>query len=163
MALHVRAVVTRRATPTDAAAISALTLALTRRWIAPDCTQEGAGLLLASMGTQPTLARIQSGYRYLVAEQGTVLLGVAALQLPHHLYHLFVADAAQHQGLARRLWDALRDTDHHAMQPAGYTVNAARHSIAAYRRLGFVAEGPEQATQGIPSTPMRWRGQIDIR
>lgn len=158
MALHARDVVIRSATSADAAAISALTLTLTQRWIAPDCTREGAGLLLASMETQPTLARIQSGYRYLVAEQGTVLRGVAALQLPHHLYHLFVADAAQHQGLARRLWNALRDADHHATQPAEYTVNAACHAVAAYRRLGFVVEGPEQVAQGIPSTPMRWRG-----
>ena len=144
----------REGTPADAAAISALTTVLTSRWIASDCTPEGATTLLASMAPEATEARLRDGHRYLLAWRGDALVAVAALRLPAHLFHLFVVEDAQRQGLARRLWMALQAQ----LDPAvPVTVNASRHALAVYRRLGFEATAQERCDNGIVFTPMVWR------
>ena len=68
----------------DAAAISALVTGLSERWIAPDCTPDGASILLASMGVDATEERLRGdGYRCVVAEfERGGLVGVAALVAP---------------------------------------------------------------------------------
>ncbi|HZX78908.1 GNAT family N-acetyltransferase [Lysobacter sp.] len=107
----------------DAAAISALVTGLSERWIAPDCTPDGASILLASMGVEATAERLRGdGYRYAVAELDGQLVGVAALRRPAHLYHLFVLGHGQRGGLARRLWDRVRV---HAAPDEPTTVNAS--------------------------------------
>lgn len=147
-------IVVRAATPADAIAISALVTGLTQRWIAGDCTDEGAAKLLASMAAEPTAERLREGHRYVVAERSGEIVGVAALRLPSHLYHLFVREDAQRLGIARRLWDEVRT---HAVPFAPVTVNASRHALQVYRKLGFQAIGGEDRERGIPSTPMLWR------
>ena len=147
----------RAATVADTAAISALTMASMQRWIAGDCTAEGATALAALMTPEATRERLAGdAYRTWVAECDGAVVGVAALRFPAHLYHLFVADDAQRRGVARLLWSAVRA----AVSPGldGFTVNASRHGVEAYRRLGFVADGPETVEHGIPATPMHWRG-----
>ena len=128
-----------------------------QRWIAGDCTAEGAASLAALMTPEATRERLQGdAYRTWVAEIDGAIVGVAALRLPAHLYHLFVADRAHRRGVARRLWSAvLAQTP---VDTAGISVNASRHGLQAYRRLGFVADGPETVEHGIPATPMHWRG-----
>lgn len=147
-------IVVRDAAPADVAAISALVVGLTQRWIAGDCTAEGAAKLLDSMAEGPTAERLRDGHRYVVAERSGEIVGVAALRLPSHLYHLFVREDAQRCGIARRLWETVRA---HADPAAPVTVNASRHALEVYRRLGFQAVGEEDRERGIPSTPMVWR------
>ncbi|HRO28172.1 MAG TPA: GNAT family N-acetyltransferase [Luteimonas sp.] len=137
----------------DAIAISALTTASTRRWITRACTKTGARLLLSSMRPGPTQERLLQGYRYLVAEQDNRIVGVAAMRLPDHLYHLFVDDTVHRLGVARRLWQALLEAEPRDR----VTVNAARNAIEAYLHLGFTRDGPERISDGIPSTPMVWQ------
>ncbi len=157
MTLQADAIVVRAATVADAAAISALTLASMQRWIAGDCTPEGAASLAALMTPEATHQRLTGdAYRTWVAQRDGAIVGVAALRLPAHLYHLFVADHAQRLGIARQLWDALRRDV--PSGPDGFSVNASRQGLAAYRRLGFIADGPETVEHGIPATPMHWRG-----
>lgn len=137
----------------DAAAISALVRGLAQRWIVPDCSEEGAAALLASMSEEKTRERLQEGYRYVVAERGDRIVGVAALRLPSHLYHLFVSEDAQRLGVARCLWEAVRE---YADPAASVTVNASRHARPVYDRFGFVEVQPEQLDRGILRTPMVW-------
>ncbi|MEI2454964.1 GNAT family N-acetyltransferase [Lysobacter firmicutimachus] len=148
----------RIATAADAEAISALVLASAQHWIFPLCDVDGRAVLAASMGTEATRERLLAGHAYLVAETEGRIVGVAALRLPAHLYNLFVDDRFQRRGIARRLWSGLRA--HPLLKdawPAQITVNASRHSVGVYLRLGFEAQGEEQTRGGIPSTPMLWR------
>ena len=150
------AIVLRDATADDAAAISALVIASTRRWIAPDCTDDGIAMLVDSMVPARIEERLREGHRHVVAEQvaphhGTRIVGVAVLRLPSHLYHLFVADDMQRRGIARRLWQAVR---YHAAPDAPVTVNASLHAVEAYRRLGFEAAGPARFERGLRFVPM---------
>jgi len=147
------AIVLRDASPADAAAISALVRALTQRWIAPDCDEDGLASLLALMTPEQVQRRIDEGHRNVVAECDGRIVGVAVLRLPSHLYHLFVADDMQRRGLARALCNAVTA----AADPAvPITVNAARHAQETYRRLGFEATGPELHESGLRFVPMQW-------
>lgn len=147
------AIVLREATPADAAAISALVSSLTRRWIAPDCDDDGVALLLDGMTQERVEERLRDGHRNVVADLDGRIVGVATLRLPSHLYHLFVADDMQRRGLARALCNAVTA----AADPAvPITVNAARHAQEAYRRLGFEATGPELHESGLRFVPMQW-------
>lgn len=47
---------------------------------------------------------MQTGYRYHVAEMDAKLVGVIGIRDNVHLYHLFVAERYQRQGLAKKLW-----------------------------------------------------------
>lgn len=145
----------RVATPADADAISALTTALTARYIAGDCSDDGRARLLASMQPDPTRQRLEAGHRGWVAESvAGGVVGVACVRLPAHLYHLFVAEPAQRRGVARALLDAaLAGIGDQAFD--ALTVNASRFALPAYRRLGFEPTGDERIAFGIPSTPMR--------
>jgi GNAT superfamily N-acetyltransferase len=144
----------RDATEGDASGISALVIGLSQRWIASDCTQEGAAILLASMAEDATANRLRGdGYHYVVAELDGRLVGVAALRRPSHLYHLFVVEHMQRRGVARALWDRVRV---HAAPYEPVTVNASRVAIPVYRHLGFEPAGAERRERGIRSTPMQW-------
>ena len=69
-----------------------------------------------------------------------------------HITLLFVEAAYHRQGIARKLFEtALAGVDGGDM-----TVNASPYGVEAYRRLGFTAEKPEQLTDGICYTPMRF-------
>lgn len=108
-------------------------------------------------------ARLVEGALGLVAEAAGEVVGYAELQGAgrvlagrDHLSLLFVASEWQRRGVARRLLAGavarlrrLRDT------PTALTVNAAPGALPAYRRLGFVATGPEAAIDGIRAVPMR--------
>lgn len=154
MAATADEVVLREAVSADAEAISALVTALTRRWIAPDCDEEGIVQLIESMTAARIDERLRDGHRHVVAERDGRIVGVAALRLPSHLYYLFVAEDAQRRGLARALWDTVRT----AADPAApITVNASLHAAQAYHRLGFEATGPERRERGLRFLPMQWR------
>jgi len=146
-------IVLRDATGDDADAISALVIALTKRWIAPDCDEEGTALLLGSMAAPQVARRLREGHRHVVAELDGRIVGVAALRLPSHLYHLFVAQDVQRRGVARALWDAVREA---ADPVAPVTVNASLHALEAYRRLGFEPTGPQRHERGLRFVPMQW-------
>ena len=135
----------------DAEAMSALVITLTQRWIAPDCTQGGVARLMDSMSPARTAQRLREGHRHVVAERDRRIVGVAALRLPSHLYHLFVADDAQRCGIARRLWNEVRTS---AAPGTPITVNASLHAFDAYLRMGFEPAGPARLEDGVRSVPM---------
>jgi len=52
----------------------------------------------------------QSRYHYQLAHIDGVLAGVVAMRDNTHLFHMFVPRAMHRRGMARRLWQAARDT-----------------------------------------------------
>lgn len=144
----------RAATPDDADAISALVTALSREFIIPDLSDEGAGNLLRSMTPEATRERIAGDFRYHVAEAGGELVGFVATCHNTHLYHLFVAKSHQRRGLSRRLWEAARDTCLEAGNATRFTVNSSRYALPVYERFGFVAVSEEVDKDGVLYTPM---------
>jgi len=146
-------IVLRDATIDDADAMGTLVLALMKRWITPDCTQEGVARLVASTAPGMIVERLHEGHRHVVAQYDGRIVGVAALRLPSHLYWLFVADDMQRRGIARGLWNAVRTS---AKADAPVTVNASLHALEMYRRLGFEASASMRFEHGIRTVPMAW-------
>ncbi|HEX5658480.1 MAG TPA: GNAT family N-acetyltransferase [Polyangiales bacterium] len=142
----------RPARAADAEAISQLVSALTARHIAHAFSERARERLLSSMTPAAVRSYLLLDYRFTLAEVGAELAGVVAVKLPSHLFYLFVAEAHQQRGLARKLWDHARRTT-----PAiVWTVNAATAARPVYERLGFTTRGPIDRRGGIESLPMMW-------
>jgi GNAT superfamily N-acetyltransferase len=145
----------RVATALDHHAISALLLPLIEKFIAPDCSAEGTALLLGSMQPQAILGYLHGDYRYWLAEDAEGMLGVVAIKGSNHLYHLFVAERAQGQGLARKLWQHALAQCTERDEPDEFTVNASLYAQSMYQHFGFVAEQGPRERMGITDVPMR--------
>ena len=151
-------VVIRRGTIEDAERVSALLIALSEEFIVSEFTPKGRANFLAAHSPAVVRQRLAGDYRFYLAEDGSDLVGVAALQANRHLYYLFVAKSHQGMGLARRLWSLVRE-DSTAQGNAGkITVNASNYAVAAYERLGFRRTGPRRERNGVLYNPMRFVG-----
>ena len=145
----------RAANSADHVAISALILPLVETFIVPDCTAEGAALLRTSMQPQAILAYLHGDYRYWLAEDAKGLAGVIAVKGRNHLYHLFVAQQAQGQGLATQLWQHALAQCEASDALDQFTVNASLYAQQLYQHWGFVAEQGPRVRMGIVDVPMR--------
>lgn len=146
----------RRANTQDAPQIADLLTALTRRHIAADCTVQGLEILLGTMTFEAVLERMAGDFWHWLAVAGDKLAGVCVMRGESHLYHLFVADGFQRQGIARRLWQtALDDARRRTPGLRVFTVNASSFGRPAYERMGFVVEDEPQIVDGIRLQAMR--------
>jgi len=145
----------REAGIADAASISRLISALADHFITPDFAAEGRRELLASMTPRMIAGYLQSGYRYHVAEEGGELVAVVGMREHSHLYHLFVAETRQRQGLAMRLWKTASEDAQRRGNPGVFTVNSSLHALPFYERLGFVAQSGPVTVKGVCFVPMK--------
>jgi len=97
----------------------------------------------------------QSRYHYQLAHIDGVLAGVVAMRDNTHLFHMFVPRAMHRRGMARRLWQAARDTALATGNTAGFTLNSSLYALPLYQSLGFIATGPKVEMDGIAFVPMR--------
>jgi Acetyltransferase (GNAT) family. len=139
----------RTATIEDAAAISQLVYSLSAKYITIDFNHEGARNLLASMEATAIEGYLRSGFRYHIAEENGIVLGVIGVRENKYLYHLFVTEARQKQGLATRLWRVAREACIAAGNPGEFTVNSSRFALPFYRKLGFVQVGAPESRGGV--------------
>ena len=100
---------------------------------------------------------VACGFCYHVAESNGRILGFVGVRDNRHLYHLFVANAFQRQGVARRLWTIAREQCIAAGNPGTFTVNSSNSAVAVYERLGFVRSGPMKNNDGVLYNPMATR------
>ena len=106
---------------------------------------------------QPSIENYLSlpNYAYQLAHIDGELAGVVAMRDNTHLFHMFVPRALHRRGMARRLWQAVRDASIAGGNTTGFTVNASLYALPLYERLGFVATGPKVEMDGIAFVPMR--------
>ena len=135
----------------DAHAVSALVSKLSRRFIANELSEDGRATLLRSMTPDSVLGYLRADHRFLLAESEAQVIGVIAERLPAHLFYLFVDEGWHHCGVARDLWNRLREGTRYE-----WTVNASRYAQRAYERLGFHAVGSSTERGGVVSIPMLW-------
>lgn len=145
----------RAAVPDDALAISTLLIELTARYIAHELSPEGAKRLLGSMEETAIRRYMASGYRYHVAEAHGELAGVISVRNNQHLYHLFVAEPFQGQGLARALWLTAKSASVEAGNPGVFTVNSSRFAVGMYKNFGFIGHGEMVDQSGVIHIPMQ--------
>lgn len=79
------------------------------------------------------------------------VVGYIAIRDTSHLFHLFVDEHHQGQGIARQLWQ-------HVMQQhpsAVYTLRSSLFAVPVYEKLGFKATGAASSKDGIGFQPMQ--------
>ncbi|MGI9318919.1 MAG: GNAT family N-acetyltransferase [bacterium] len=147
----------RKAGEADVPEISSLLLVLSRRYITPSFSSEGERKLLESMSSEKIHEYIESGYKYFVAEIDGRIVGAAAIKENRHLYHLFVAEDCQKQGLGRTLWEEAKSDALKQGNAGAFTVNSSPNAAKFYERIGFVVEGDSVTASGITHVPMRYK------
>ena len=151
----------RAATPKDSESISRLVCRLSAKYIAGDFSEQGEAFLFESMTPAAIRKYIQSGYRYHVAEVKEQLVGVVAVKDNSHLYHLFVAQDYQRQGIASSLWQLAKQVCLEHGNPGEFTVNSSKYAQGVYEGMGFVAQSGPQEKNGVIFIPMKLKIKRD--
>ena len=138
----------------DIPAVARLLATLATRHILHECPPEASAHFLGENGEAGLRGFIAAGHVYHVAMAGDELAGFVGVRARSHLFHLFVAEAFQHQGLARRLWETARAAAIAAGGDGSFTVNSSNGAVAVYETLGFVRSAPMQIKHGLFFNPM---------
>lgn len=145
----------REAKQEDSESISKLICQLSAKYIAHELTSEGRETLMNSMVPAAIKKCIQSGFRYHVAEVENQIVGVVGVKDNSHLYHLFVAENYQRQGIALRLWKIACQACLDEGNPGEFTVNSSKYAEDIYKCLGFVVQSGLQDKNGVIYIPMK--------
>lgn len=97
-----------------------------------------------------------SGPDYLnfVYEESGSIVGYISVKGVGHLYHLFVAEGFQGNGISRLLWEHAREHCH----CRSFTLRSSLYAVPVYKRFGFVESGPVGIKDGVSFQPMELRG-----
>lgn len=140
----------RPATVSDGSAISRLIHSLAA-YIEDGIVNPAIGSYFNTITPDAISERIAApGFLYIVAEDPEGVCGVAGLRDSRHVYHLFVRREMHRQGLARKLWEQLRNSSNSSF----FTVNSSLYAVPVYRQLGFVPVGEKQSRNGVTVQPM---------
>lgn len=145
----------RAATKADIREISQIITSLVTEFILPTCTEQGAKLLLNSMDQHSIEGYFEAGYRYNVALIDNKIVAVIGIRENSHLYHLFVINQYQGQGIANSLWKYAKSEAIAQGNPGFFTVNAALNAEQLYLKWGFTAIDGVRERMGIRDIPMR--------
>lgn len=145
----------REATGADAGQISSLLRSLSHTFTTY-ADGRGAEAFFATL-TESAISAVlaSSDAVYWVAESKSDLVAVAGLRGNERIAHLFVAPKYQGLGLARRLWEILRDQALRAGNPGVFTVNSSLVAVPVYQRFGFVVADVKVEKDGGAYVPMR--------
>lgn len=144
----------RPLTPADIPAAAALLRRAADTFILPESSPENAAAFLAEHDAAGIRRNLAAGFVYHAAIADGMLAGFIGLRAATHVYHLFVDEAFQRQGIARRLWQAARAAALGTGHAGVFTVNASNVSVPFYGALGFERTAPMQVAQ-VLYNPMR--------
>jgi len=69
----------------------------------------------------------------LVYEKNNRILGYISIKNNSHIYHLFVSENHQKQGIASELWETLKNK----CNSTEYTVRSSLYAVKVYEKFGF--------------------------
>lgn len=145
----------REATIEDAEQISNLIIPLTQKFVCPTWDESVHHIVLNSMSADKIAEYIASNYYYLVVEdQNQQLIAVGGIRDFSHLYHLFVKEDHQGQGLSSQLWQLLMSKALENGNPGSFTVNSALNAEEVYTRFGFKRIDGVRNHKGMVDVPM---------
>jgi len=144
-----------RAAVSDAPRISALIRELSKPFLVSP-SGEGAEPFFAAIGEAAIQGYVSAGnFEYYVAEVENQLAGVVALRDNTHLFHLFVAEPFQGQGLGSKLWQVVKASAIQSGNPGKFTVNSSLNALPVYEKFGFITCGPVVQSHGVMFQPMQ--------
>ncbi len=145
----------REALIEDIPAISTLITTLSKKFIVPTLTKEGADILIHSMNIKSIQSYFNEGYRYHVGTIDKEIIGVVSTRDNNHLYHLFVSEQCQGRGYASGLWDFAKAECIRAGSPKLITVNSSINAAQMYKKWGFIPISGVRESSGIKDIPMK--------
>lgn len=128
--------------PEDVPAVAKLLETLARKSITFEFSPFAEKEFLLDNNEASINSFIDSGFRYWVAEKNKSIAGFVGIGDNSHLYHLFVSESEQNQGLARQLWDVAMAACLAAGNPGRFTVNSSNNAVPVYESFGFVRTLP---------------------
>ena len=97
------------------------------------------------------LMRITSReYSNFVFDVADSVVGYIAIKEPGHLYHLFVSERFQGNGISRQLWEHVKENSGSTV----FTVRSSLYAVPVYKRFGFSESGPAGIKDGVSFQPM---------
>jgi ribosomal protein S18 acetylase RimI-like enzyme len=145
----------RLADKSEAEAISRFVSELTVGHIGPTLHVGGLEQLLRTMDLASTITRMNNGFPHWVALEGGVIVGIAVVKPPSHIYHLFVRSDRQRSGVGRQLMNKALSFISDTCGRATVSVNSSLNAVDAYRRFGFRDAGDEVLDRaGVRFQPM---------
>lgn len=145
----------RPALADDIKSISQLVRELSEKFITPEFSPEGKQTLLETLSPDGIEKSMQSGFEYHVAEIENQLVGVVGVKENNHLYHLFVSEKFQRQGIAGKLWQFSMEKCLAKGNPGEFTVNSSMYALGVYEKFGFVAVSGPMEKGGVVFVPMK--------
>lgn len=145
----------RSAEISDSKTISELILPLAKKYVCPTCDASVHDILLNSMSEENVGKYLSTNYNYVIAVTANdEVVGVAGVRDNSHLYHLFVDDNFQGNGLSRQLWEAVKEESIKNGNSGIFTVNSAVNAESVYSRFGFKRTEGIRNRQGMIDIPM---------
>ncbi len=138
----------------DVSEIAELLAQLGRKSITYEFSSSAEEKFLRSNDAASIRNFISNGFVYWVAEQNNSIVGFIGVRDHSHVYHLFVAEHLQRQGLGHRLWLIAKDACFAAGNPGRFTVNSSNGAVPFYKALGFRRTQPMQDSEGVLFNPM---------
>ncbi|MFT5707137.1 MAG: GNAT superfamily N-acetyltransferase [Oceanospirillaceae bacterium] len=92
-------------------------------------------------------------YSNFVYEIEGEIIGYIAIKGCSYLFHLFVSEKHQGEGLSRELWEFATKVCVSNI----YTLRSSLYAIPVYRKFGFIESGPTGEKDGIGFQPMELR------
>jgi ribosomal protein S18 acetylase RimI-like enzyme len=144
-------------------AVAALLESLAHEHIIREFAPDARELFLAKNNADSIRELVRKGFRYHVAVVNDRIVAFVGTRDNSHLYHLFVANEFQRQGLGRRLWDMARAECIAAGHRGPFTVNSSNNAVAVYEKFGFARSGPAKDMGGVLYNPMSTQGTSEHR
>ena len=98
---------------------------------------------------------LKDGQKMWLCCDGDRIIGIIRTRPPCHINLLFVRKEYHRKGVARALFDVMKEYYKQVDPYSEVTVYSSRYAVEVYRRLGFVETGTEQMRDGIRYTPMK--------
>lgn len=123
----------------------------------PEYTEEGINEFKKTIDFNSILEKVKANQVILWGcfLEGT-LAGVLGIRDKTHICLLFVRKELHKQGIAKGLFQKMKEICEIESPAAKITVNSSPYAVQIYRRLGFSATDKEQTVNGIRFTPMEY-------
>lgn len=142
----------RKAIQKDVSSLSRLVASLSKYYLTSDKSKL-PNWFIASIKPSSFANRILSDeFTCYVAEEGEVI-GYIALKGKDHLYHLFVDESHQRQGVASALWSHLLSE----IDLEGCKLRSSLIAVPFYKSLGFTEINTPEIKSGFSYQAMEWK------
>lgn len=123
---------------------------------APECSQEGIQEFKDFIDYEYFKTKYLTDYFMIGCFHQQKIVGITSFTInpPYHISLLFVDPAHHKQGIARSLFQKIKEHYQKKNECSKITVNSSPYAVEIYRKLGFTETNSEQIINGIRFTPM---------